>query len=381
MRARLLASGAIVATALALAAPAAAQGSLGLQGYGYPQGGMGTRAGAGGGAFAEFDATSLRNPTSLVDWSGRPGLYFQYEPEFRRVSAGGRTDETTTARFPAVLGALPVFGRGMIGLSASTFLDRTYSTKTQSQQVFGIDTVRYTETVLSSGAINDLRLAGAYVLNSNLAVGVGLHVYAGENRFAVTREFPDSAVYGTLRSGAVLEFTGTGVSGGIQWRPVRTLAIAASARMGGNLEARIGDSVVTRASVPDRYGVGIRFDGLPGTGIAISVDHVSWTQMNGLATARVGSRDALDYGVGVDLAGPRMRGAPVSVRAGYRKRTLPFDAGGQEVTESAFSGGLTLPIAGQRAGLDLALQRATRDAAIAVKESAWILSMGLTVRP
>lgn len=381
MRALRLASSAVMAATLVLAPNAGAQSALSLQGYGYPQGGLGTRAGAAGGAFAEFDATSSRNPTSLADWSGRAGLYFQYEPEFRRVSAGNRTDKTTTARFPAVLGALPVFGRGMLAFSASSFLDRSFATKTESQQVFGVDTVRFTESVLSTGAINDLRIAGSYVVAAQFVVGAGLHVYTGENRFRIAREFPDSSVYGTLRRNSVLEFTGTGISGGVQWRPLRLLAIAASGRMGGTLEALINDSTVSKASIPDRFGIGLRFDGLPGTSIAISADHIAWSQMNGLATARVNARDAWDYGVGVDLAASRLRGAPVAIRAGYRKRTLPFDAAGQEVTESSFSGGLSLPIAGPRAGLDLSLVRATRDATLAVKESAWTISMGLTVRP
>ena len=59
-----------------------AQGSISTQGFGYPPGGLSTRAGAAGGGFAEFDFSTPRNPSSTLGW-GRGGLYFQYEPEFR----------------------------------------------------------------------------------------------------------------------------------------------------------------------------------------------------------------------------------------------------------------------------------------------------------
>ena len=42
---------------------------------------------------------------------------------------------------------------------------------------------------------------------------------------------------------------------------------------------------------------------------------------------------------------------------------------------------LSAPLAASRVTLDMALQRATRDAGSDVKERAWLLSLGLTVRP
>ena len=50
-----------------------AQGAISTQGFGYPTGGLSTRATAGGGAFGEFDFSSPRNPSSTLGW-GRGGL-------------------------------------------------------------------------------------------------------------------------------------------------------------------------------------------------------------------------------------------------------------------------------------------------------------------
>src|SRR6185312_14916219 len=48
------------------AAALGAQGSLGLQGYGYPGGELSTRALATGGALGDFDANSPINPAALM---------------------------------------------------------------------------------------------------------------------------------------------------------------------------------------------------------------------------------------------------------------------------------------------------------------------------
>ena len=83
-----------VAIAIAvLSSRVEAQGALSLQGLGYPTGGMSARAEATGGGIADFDPLSLVNPASLAA-VGSSSLFFQYSPEFRRVTAG-----STTARF------------------------------------------------------------------------------------------------------------------------------------------------------------------------------------------------------------------------------------------------------------------------------------------
>ena len=95
-----------------------AQGTISTQGFGYPTGGLSTRAAAAGGGFAEFDFTSPRNPSSTLGW-GRGGLYFQYEPEFRTVTAGPSTDNTMTARFPIWMAGLQLGSKAMGTLTYS----------------------------------------------------------------------------------------------------------------------------------------------------------------------------------------------------------------------------------------------------------------------
>ena len=147
---------------------AAAQGTLSTQGFGYPAGGLSTHAEGVGGSIAETDPLSPVNPASLATW-GRPGLYFQYDPEFRRVQANGTSDNTTTARFPLLAGALNVGPRATHRHLVDHLLDRTWKTSSTGYAHFATgDSSLYNESFSTDGAINDVRLAR---LLSGAAVG------------------------------------------------------------------------------------------------------------------------------------------------------------------------------------------------------------------
>ena len=85
--------------------------------------------------------------------------------------------------------------------------------------------------------------------------------------------------------------------------------------------------------------------------------------------------------MGAEISAQRARITNWVYSVGFRTRELPFAAAGKQVTERSFTGGLSAPLAGSRATIDLGVQRATRDADTNVKERAWLLSLGLTVRP
>lgn len=91
--------------------------------------------------------------------------------------------------------------------------------------------------------------------------------------------------------------------------------------------------------------------------------------------------DSWDTSVGADVAGPRLFDRIVFVRAGYRDRTLPFQASGRTVTEKSVSGGLGTTFANNRVLADVAVIHAARSASIAASEHAWLISLGFSVRP
>jgi hypothetical protein len=212
-------------------------------------------------------------------------------------------------------------------------------------------------------------------------IGVGLHLMTGENRLNLVRQFDDSVRYGTLARDITLTYTGTAASAGIVVSPFRRLALAGSYRQGGTMRLRVVDSARTEASVPTRYGVAARLEPLTGLTLYVGADHNEWSAMNGLGSSAAAATDAWEYSAGAQFSGQRTRNVPWTYSVGYRARDLPFSAAGALVSEKIVAGGLSVPIAGPRGTLELALQRAAREAAGPTTERAWLLSVGFTVRP
>ena len=372
----------LVAVFVALVAgsvPAAAQGALSTQGFGYPAGSLSTRAGAMGGGPAEIDPLSPVNPASLAAWIGS-GVYAQYSPEFRTVTDQGRQDHTTTARFPVVDAALALSPRLMLGASATTFLDRSWQTTRTGYDHSGADSTQYTENFGSAGAINDVRVATAYAVTRTFWLGVAAHAFIGENRLTISRTSTDTTV-ATFNQQSKIEYGGSGFSAGFLWQPIRPITLGVSGRVGGTIRTYRNDTTLTSAKVPKQYGASIGFTGLPGIEIAANASWEGWSSLASLGTPGMGVTDAWDYGVGIEARGPLALGAPMPLRAGWRRRTLPFEVSGVPVRETTLSLGTGVPIAGGRSRLDVALLRATRSAVSGVSENAWTLSIGIMVRP
>lgn len=357
---------------------AGAQGALGTQGFGYPTGQLGTGSLALGGANAESDATSSLNPAALAS-ATRYSIYFQFEPEFRQTRGSGVSDNSTTIRFPGFTGTFG-YRRLIAGVSFSTLLDRTWENTYSDSQMVGGTMYESSLRAASNGAMNDARFSVAYWVNERLQLGLGAHAIAGENRIEFGRAFPDSVGLGSVGQVSTINYSGRAISAGLMTRPMKDLLVAASARFGGHLNAERNDLPMSEASVPSRYGIGFSWVGIPNSTISLRYDRTAWSDMRELGSDSVSVFDSDELGFGVDMAGPRVFGVPSVARLGFRDRTLPFGANGDQVSERSFSGGVGVPFARGRAQMDLTLQRAVRKAA-GLNERSWFLGIGLGIRP
>ena len=357
-----------------------AQSNLSSQGYGFPTGQLSARAYGAGGSLAEMDPLTPVNPASLGLLPSRI-LFLQMEPEFRSVKTTAGTERTTTARYPLVFGAIPVTSSFMVSLGASTLLDRTSSTSFSTMQKLadGQDVAMNT-TYRIDGAMSDVRLASAWVPNSWLRVGVGIHGISGHNLVALTQSFDDSLRFSAFTQSRVLGFGGGAVSGGVQLVSSKFVA-AGSARYGGNLSVTSEDTVLAKARVPNRFGASLAYIGIPNSTIAIRTTRDSWSSLGSLGSPDLRAVDAWDTSIGADVAGPHLGQRIVYLRGGYRMRTLPFQASGQDVNEKSITAGIGTAFAANHVITDLALIRASRTANLSASEHAWTLSFGIAVRP
>lgn len=358
-----------------------AQGTLSGLGFGYPVGGVSTRAAATGGAFGEFDLLSPVNPASLGSTT-RTVVTVQTEPEYRRLRAGTANDKSTAQRIPLLMLAFPVHNSVGVALSATTFLDRSYSTTTTGDIIIDGVPISTTDQSDVRGSIADVRAATGWRINERFSVGFGAHMFTGDNLVARSRTFADSTQFGNVLDSSRVVYFGSAFSVGGEWRVRRGLATMLSYRKGGGLDSRVRDTVRTQANVPNRLGVGIRFDGIPGSIFAFSVDRQEWSRMRSLGSIAVQPRDATSWHAGAEVAGPRLRGSPVLVRAGYARNALPFGVGSNVVNESRLSAGVGIPVAREQASVDFSIQRANRTlVGGGAKESAWLLGVGIQIRP
>ena len=367
---------------VAISSRAEGQGALSLQGLGYPSGGLSARAEGTGGGVADFDALSLVSPASISAVES-PALFFQYSPEFRRVTAGSNTAKTTTARFPVIAGVLPMGQDWTLGLSSTTFLDRSSETSLVRQLPVGSPTelVNVVEFNKVLGAINDARLALAWAPTTGLHIGLGAHVFSGSNRITLSQIFPDSSKYVSTSQTGRLSFAGFAASLGLVYRPSRVIGFALSGRKGGDLRAQSGDTAIGSGRIPDHYSASVTFDGITGASISARVAHDAWSSLGALSSTGTKAFDGWDTGVGAEMTGPRIMQRIIVVRAGGRVRTLPFGFNGEKVTEKSIVAGLGIPLTRDRASFDFAVQRANRTAGAGVKETGYILSFGLRVSP
>lgn len=376
-----------VLAALALVSPtvAHAQGTLAAQGLGYPSGGVSTRTLGAGGAAAEVDPVSTLNPAALAQ-VGTFEVFGQGHVERRRTEVADPASTAVIPTFPLAGFAMSVSSRWVVGISLSSFLDRTWATITERQLILDGTEVTAEDRASSEGSINDIRLGVAYRLSSRVALGLGGHLYTGENRLQLLRRFPDESGFGTFTQGTVLDYVGNALSAGVLVQPTDRLAIGLSGQLGFDLEARQRDSLLASASVPARMGISAQYR-IAGAAFSARAGWTQWTDLadlserDGPSPSTLEPNDTFEYAFGVDLEGPTLFRQSVVLRTGIARRDLPFGVGGNVIAETQVSGGIGIPLARGRALLDLAVVRASRSGVSGASERGWITSLGLLVRP
>jgi hypothetical protein len=358
-----------------------AQGTISGLGFGSPINGMSTRSAGTAGAFVEFDALTPINPSSIGGLA-RTVLSAQVEPEHRTLSLGAVRERTASQRLPVIMIAFPARRGVAVALSARGFLDRSYTTTTTGSAVIDGRTLPTSEVLTMRGAIGDIRGAVGWQINSRFRVGLGGHIFTGENTAARERTFADTLRFGSTLDSSKVTFIGTAISLGGEAQLFKGVSATLSYRAGNGFDARIRDTTRASGTVPARLGGALRYDGIPGSVFTVGFEQVRWSAMQRMASSRTVAHDAQNVYAGAEVAGPRYRGYPVMLRAGVARNQMPFSISAEQVNETRIGGGLGIPIARENASIDFSIQRANRvlNGSLA-REAAWLLGAGVQIRP
>lgn len=379
---RLLLIGALLASASPLLAQAS---TFGIRGPGFPNEPYSAHARGMGGSSSLFDAESGMNPAALGSLrtltAGITSL-----PDWTTVESPAGTGSVRGMRFPLIAAGGPIPGsRLAIGISASSYTIRDYSQAfVDTLALRGSSEVVY-DTLSGRGGISDLRLALAWRATPSLDLGGSVHALTGTDRAALVRHFTDTLSYATASEKTELSYGGFGIDLGAMARLSPSLDLAVIARSDGNV-------TVQRDSLPGEYsidlpytlGAGVRYH--PSAALTVTGQGIfkSWSGANSdlLAQGGTGSRNVWDISAGAELIRNPDQPYDLPLRFGARYTDLPFPfRTGDAPREWALSAGTGKLFAKGMGGFDVALERVWRSEAGGFSERAWLLTIGVTVRP
>ena len=372
---------------LALAAVtsrAAAQASeFGTRALGLPILPLSARAQGMGGGIAMFDPDASLNPAAI--WlTQRATATFSVRQFWRTTENPFGTADGNDTQFPLVMVTGPIGSRWDFGLSVSAYTDRTFALALNDTiDIRGVP-VGIKDTLISKGGVNDIQGALAFTVSRNFAVGLGLHVLTGTNRFEYRRSFSDSS-YTPVRIKNELAFSGPAISAGFTAEPIRRVRLAGMMRWDGDLAFYKDSTKLSDIPMPLTFAAGVQIAAgdrliLAGHGL-----YRNWSVADESIKARggLGADNAAEGTFGLEWTRSLRSPYKFPIRAGVRYAQLPYPVveGGGKGTELQLSFGTGFRFTANRGSVDFAIERAWRSDGDAFKEKSFMFTFGVGIRP
>jgi len=374
----------LLALLVATPASAVAQASIfGVRGLGIPQGPLSARAVGMAGSFSLLDGLSGTNPAAITSVIGlTAGINFFQDWRSSTTPAG--TGSGSDDGFPYVLvinriKETPFF----IGGSFGSYTDRDFGIVTvDSTPVNGVP-VQYRDSLASKGGVSDFRLAVGMRQGKTWSFGFGFHFITGSDRLSLRRTFSDTA-FAPVVQRSELAYNAIGLSLGAVYHPNEKYLLAATIRRDGQMGVDRDSTHVFDLTLPWSFAGSAQYKVNPRATVNAQVEYSTWSDMSAelQSVGGIGAVNALRAAVGVELASNRLNPAKFPLRLGFRSAELPFPLeAGSPSKERALTTGTGFRFGKGRAAADFALQRVWRSEEGGFSEKAWILTMGLTLKP
>jgi hypothetical protein len=387
---------ALLSGALAILAvgPAFGQSSqFGIRGLGVPGRGLSARSLGLGGGDGLFDGESSLNPAALSTLNTSTALFTSSGSWGSSTNPLGSQSSRDT-RFPQILIGGPIPGTRLgIGVSYSLYTDRDFTVVSDGVAApRGVD-IPVHDTLSSRGGIDDLRIGASWRVDSTLAIGAGFHFLTGSNRLSSRRYWEDTT-YSSPAESAELAYGGIGVSVGLLWQPVHGVQLAGAFRHDGAVTVQRDSTGVDQLLLPTRtigavplpttISGAIRLTPSKRFSVMGSVIRRNWSVSDSslVAQGAPGAANTLEMNGGVEIYRDRLRANRYPLRLGARYATLPFLlVASRQPSEYSFSVGTGRRFAADRGGFDIAVEHVWRSQGSGYAETAWVVTIGLSVRP
>jgi len=366
-----------------LASRAAAQASeFGTRALGLPVQALSARAQGMGGGAAMFDPENGLNPAAI--WLTQRGTATFSVRQFWRTSENPfGTASGNDTQFPLVMVSGPIGPRWDFGISVSAYTDRTFALALRDTFSIRDAPVEVNDTIISKGGVNDIQGAVAFTVSRNFAVGIGLHVLTGTNRFEYRRTFSDSTCV-PVRVKNELSFSGGAISAGFSAEPIKRVRLAGMVRWDSDLGFYKDSTKLNEIPMPLTFAAGIQVAAGDRLTLAGHGLYRNWSVADESIKARggLGADNAAEGTFGLEWTRSARKPYKFPLRAGVRYAQLPYPVvTGSNGTELQLSLGTGFRFTNNRGSVDFAIERAWRDDGAAFKEKTFMFTFGVGIRP
>jgi hypothetical protein len=371
-----------VALIVAVGAAEAQVSVYSVLGIGFPSRPVGVSARSQGDGIAAIDPGSAMNPGAIALQPRLNVIGVSETTNRSYVADGVAVDGLRDTRFPffmleGQLGSSPL----VIGLSYSTYTDRSYHIQTGDTITIRDEEVPIQDELSSDGGIADVRAALAWNAGPKLQVGAAVHVLAGSTREEVLRDFGNPA-YSPVRQKGDVSYSGFGLSAGAVYTPLARLRVGAAVRRDSKLEISGALLPAFEVQLPWTLTAGFTFIPLTPIRWSVSGSWRSWSRATDDVPEGVELFifDTWEVGTGLELRAPSGILSSIPLRLGARYAKLPFSPKADQPWDFNLSAGTGFHFASRRALFEFTVERAIREGGGA-SERAWQLFFGLTLRP
>ena len=355
---------------------------FGVRGLGLPGRPWTARTAGTAGAYGMFDPETALNPAAVAAIS-RLTAVITGQADFRDATNPAGSGSVRDNRFPfGMVGGQIPRSRFSMSVGYSSYTDRNFELGSVDSVELRGQTIAKYDTLKSLGGIGDIAGNVAYRLSNAIAVGFALHALTGSNRITATTILDDST-YTPIVQRTELSVISWGLSAGLTAQLGKRFYVSASVRKDATLDINVDSIDAYKLPLPWTLAGSLAYrptDRLLVLGTVVSKNW-SVTSDSLIAQGGYGAKNTLEVSGGIELRTGRTSNQ-FPVRAGVRYASIPWLIGVPEQPEAwSFAAGTGVSFSRGRGLVDVAVERVNRSAGPQYSEKAWLITVGVTVRP